>query len=171
MTWKVGEFNHRVKYLVRMGEPISRGKAASLQPSPVKTAPGRPRRPAGRGPADTAGRSQGQAPDGGQSGAATGTQAALLRQRPDVSLIVMAVGGEDVLRQTAQQELGVVFHEHQRPCLQPAAGRQNGRPTLCRGQGGVSLVRSAEPRRSPRCGYPPAPRKREAPWSQRICRR
>lgn len=50
---------------------------------------------------------QDQAPDGGgQSGAATGTQAALLRQRPDVSLIVMVVGGEDVLRQTAQQELG-----------------------------------------------------------------
>lgn len=45
---------------------------------------------------------QDQAPDGGgQSGAATGTQAALLRQRPDVSLIVMVVGGEDVLRQTA----------------------------------------------------------------------
>ena len=37
---------------------------------------------------------QDQAPDGGgQSGAATGTQAALLRQRPDVSLIVMVVGG------------------------------------------------------------------------------
>ena len=46
---------------------------------------------------------QDQAPDGGQSGAATGTQAALLRQRPGVSLIVMVVGGEDVLRQTAQQ--------------------------------------------------------------------
>ena len=83
---------------------------------------------------------QDQAPDSGdgQSGAATGTQAALLRQRPDVSLIVMVVGGEDVLRQTAQQGLGVVFDEHQRPCLrQPAAGRQNGRRTLCRGQGGV----------------------------------
>ena len=85
---------------------------------------------------------QDQAPDSGTgSGAATGTQAALLRQRPDVSLIVMVVGGEDVLRQTAQQGLGVVFHEHQRPCLrQPAAGRQNGRRrTLCRGQGGASL--------------------------------
>lgn len=80
---------------------------------------------------------QDQAPDGGgQSGAATGTQAALLQQRPDVSLIVMVVGGEDVLRQTAQQGLGVVFDEHQRPCLrQPAAGRQNGRRrTLCRGR-------------------------------------
>lgn len=81
---------------------------------------------------------QDQAPDGGQSGAATGTQAALLQQRPDVSLIAMVVGGEDVLRQTAQQGLGVVFDEHQRPCRrQPAAGRRNGRRTLCRGQGGV----------------------------------
>ena len=57
---------------------------------------------------------QDQAPDGGgQSGAATGTQAARLRQRPDVSLIVMAVGGENVLRQTAQQELGVIGDEVQ----------------------------------------------------------
>ena len=40
-----------------MGEPISLGKATSLQPSPVKTAPSRPREPAGRGPADTADRS------------------------------------------------------------------------------------------------------------------
>lgn len=37
-----------------MGEPISLGKATPLRPSPVKTAPSRPREPAGKGPADTA---------------------------------------------------------------------------------------------------------------------
>lgn len=52
-----------------MGEPISLGKAASLRPSPFKTAPGRPRGPAGRGPADTADPSD---PGGRPSGSGPG---------------------------------------------------------------------------------------------------
>ena len=93
-----------------MGEPISLGKATSLQPSPVKTAPSRPREPAGRGLAETAapsvGDRQDQAPDGGgQSGAATGTQAALLRQRHEE---VPAVGDEIVGKELAGEAVAML---------------------------------------------------------------
>ena len=81
-----------------MGEPISLGKATSLQPSPVKTAPGRPREPAGRGPADTADRSD----SGGRpSGSGPGRRR---RQRHEE---VPAVGDEIAGKELAGEAVAV----------------------------------------------------------------
>ena len=82
-----------------MGEPISLGKATPLRPSPFKTAPGRPREPAGRGPADTAAPSD---PGGRPSGSGPGRRH---RQRHEE---VPAVGDEIVGKELAGEAVAML---------------------------------------------------------------
>ena len=82
-----------------MGEPISLGKATSLRPSPVKTAPSRPRGPPGREPEDTADRSD---PGGRPSGSGPGRRR---RQRHEEA---PAVGDEIAGKELAGEAVAML---------------------------------------------------------------